>query len=96
LGLPTVGVDQRLVGFGEFACLKDGDGAATEELGSADAGFGGEGVQPADELVVELHKDFFASHAHMVQHMALAGGSVWRFCVTGAVMRFVVTPSTYG
>jgi hypothetical protein len=32
----------------------------------------------------------------MVQRMALAGGSVWRFCVTGAVMHFVVTPSTYG
>src|SRR6266540_393179 len=58
LGLAAVGVDQRLVGFGEFACLKDGDGAAPEELGSADAGFGGEGVQPADELVVELHEDF--------------------------------------
>jgi len=28
--------------------------------------------------------------------MALAGGRVWRFCVTGAVMHFVVTPSTYG
>ena len=61
---------ETLVGFKEIGSFQHGSGATPQQLRSAQAETLAELVEAGDECIVELNKNLFPRHVHMVNHMS--------------------------